>query len=236
MSNFTTILWDADNTLLDFNYSCVGALRQGFKAIGKELTEEMIARYFVINDGYWKRFERGEVTKEQVLYNRFVEFFNEYGLLDDESVSVEAFRKEFQKNLGSIYAYMDDSFSVCKTLQKKYKQYIVTNGVAATQRNKLKLSGFMDIMEDIFISEEVGAPKPQKEFFEYCFTKIEEKDKNNILLIGDSLTSDIKGANTAGIKCCWYHTEEKSLPEGYRVDFEITKLHQIIDILAISDK
>ena len=234
--NFTTILWDVDNTLLDFNYSCKGALRQGFQAMGQNLTEEMIARYFEINDKYWKMFERGEITKDEVLYKRFEEFFGEYGLLDLPGVSVDAFSIEFQKSLGNIYSYLDDSLSICKALQTKFKQYIVTNGVSSTQRSKLGLSGFTEVMTGLFISEEIGAPKPTKEYFDYCLEHIEEKDKGRILLVGDSLTSDIKGANMAGIKACWYNPKEQALPEGYQIDYEIVDLHQIFEVLEIFDK
>lgn len=233
---FTTILWDVDNTLLDFDYSCRGALRQGFQAMNQELTEDMISRYFEINDKYWKMFERGEITKEEVLYKRFEQFFEEYGLLGRPGVSVDTFRKEFQRSLGNIYSYLDDSLSICKALQTKFKQYIVTNGVSSTQRSKLGLSGFTEVMNGLFISEEVGAPKPTKEYFDFCLEQIEEKDKNRILLVGDSLTSDIKGANMAGIKSCWYNPKEKVLSEGYHVDFEIVDLHQIFEVLEIFDK
>lgn len=235
-STFTTIFWDVDNTLLDFNYSCRGALRQGFQSMGLEITEEMMNRYFQINDSYWKRFEKGEITKEEVLHNRFADFFAEYNLLDLPQVSVDTFRKEFQKNLGNIYSYLDDSLTICKSLQTKFKQYIVTNGVSATQRSKLGLSGFTDVMNDLFISEEIGAPKPQKDFFEFCLSKIDEKDRSKILLVGDSLSSDIKGANVAGIKACWYNPKEKELSDGYTVDYEIVDLHQVYEILGIFDK
>lgn len=232
---FTTILWDVDNTLLDFDYSCRGALKQGFHTLGLEITEEMIVRYFQINESYWKRFEKGEVTKEQVLNGRFADFFAEYGLLDYPQVSVQNFREEYQKSLGNIYSYLDDSLTICKALQTKLKQYIVTNGVSSTQRSKLGLSGFAEVMNDLFISDEIGAPKPQADFFEYCLSKIEEKDRSKILLVGDSLSSDIKGANIVGIKACWYNPKEKELPVGYTVDYEITDLHQIYELLGIFD-
>lgn len=233
---FTTILWDVDNTLLDFNYSCRGALRQGFQSMGLEITEEMINRYFQINDSYWRKFEKGEITKEEVLQNRFVDLFGEYGLLELPQVSVQAFREEFQKSLGNIYSYLDDSLSICKALQTKYKQYIVTNGVTSTQRSKLGLSGFAEVMDGLFISEEIGAPKPQIEFFEYCLAKIEEKDKSKILMVGDSISSDIKGANAAGIKACWYNPKEKECIEDCQIDYEISDLHQIFEILGIFGK
>lgn len=227
---FTTILWDVDNTLLDFDYSCRASLSQCFSAIGKEITEEMIERYTQINDVYWKRLERGEVTKEQLLNGRFTDFFAEYDLKD---IDVERFRKDYQQNLGNIYSFKDDSLTICKSLQTKFKQYVVTNGVSSTQRSKLGLSGFTEVMDDLFISEEIGVPKPEKEFFEYCLEHVAEKDKSKILLVGDSLTSDIKGANTVGIKACWYNPKEILRPEGFHIDYEIADLHQIYDVLDV---
>lgn len=230
---FTTILWDVDNTLLDFDYSCKGSLRQCFRSIGRVITEDMMERYTQINDAYWKRLENGEVTKEQLLVGRFADFFAEYGLTD---VDVDRFRKEYQQNLATIYSFKDDSLTICKSLQTKYKQYVITNGVASTQRSKLNLSGFAEVMDGIFISEEIGAPKPSKEFFEHCLGQVEEKDKNRILLVGDSLSSDIKGANNAGIKSCWYNPKEIPCPQGYSVDYEIMDLHQIYEVLDIFSK
>ncbi len=226
----TTIFWDVDNTLLDFNYSMRNALKQCFRAVNVKVTEAMIDRYAVINEGWWKRLERGEVTKEQLLNGRFVDFFSEYGL---EELDVEKFRKDFQRNLGNIYSYLDDSLTICKALQTKFKQYVVTNGVASTQRSKLGLSGFADVMQELFISEEVGHNKPDKEFFAYCLEHVEEKDLSKILIVGDSLTSDIQGGNSVGIQTCWYNPKEKPLQEGFSVDYEINDLHQIYDILEI---
>lgn len=226
----TTILWDVDNTLLDFNYSMRNALKQCFRSVGVKVTEDMVDRYAVINEGWWKRLERGEVTKEQLLNGRFTDFFAEYGL---NELDVEKFRKDYQRNLGNIYSYLDDSLTICKALQTGYKQYVVTNGVSSTQRSKLGLSGFADVMEGMFISEEVGHNKPDKAFFEYCLEQVEEKDLSRILIVGDSLTSDIRGGNSVGIRTCWYNPSEKPLQEGASVDYEISDLHQIYDILEI---
>lgn len=226
----TTILWDVDDTLLDFGYSMRGALKQCCQAVGVKITEQMIDRYAQINEGWWKRLEQGEVTKAQLLNGRFADFFKEYGM---EDLDVERFRKDYQHNLGNIYSYRDDSLTICKALQTKFKQYVVTNGVADTQRSKLGLSGFADVMVDMFISEEAGCNKPDKAFFEYCLAHVEEQDLERILIVGDSLTSDIKGGNSVGIRTCWYNPSQKPLQEGFSVDYEISDLHQIYEILEI---
>lgn len=227
-NKITTILWDVDNTLLDFDYSMRNSLKQCFLTVGIADCEEMIDRYAEINDMYWKKLERGEVTKAQLLVGRFKDLLTEFHL---EHIDYLKFKEEFQANLGTIYSYLDDSLTICKALQTKYNQYVVTNGVAHTQQSKLGLSGFKDVMKGLFISDEIGFNKPDKRFFEYCLEHIEEKDKEKILIVGDSLTSDIKGGNSVGIKTCWYNPQRKPLEEGYQVDVEIQDLHDIYEVL-----
>ena len=230
MSKFSAILWDVDGTLLDFVYSQRHALTKCFQTAGLEITEEILQRYHEINDSFWKRLELGEITKAQLLTGRFTQLFEEY---DIQNVDVEAFRKEYQEELGNVFSYIDDSLQICQSLHGKVKQYVVTNGVTSTQINKLKLSGFYDLMEELFISEQIGAPKPHKEYFDYCFAHIEEKDIRKILLVGDSLSSDIKGGVLAGIPTCWYRPEGTVNPTEYKPDYEISDLHQLYEILGI---
>lgn len=227
---FTTILWDVDNTLLDFDYSMRNSLKQCFMTVGVDECDAMIDRYAEINEMYWKRLERGEVTKAQLLVGRFKDLLTEFQL---EHIDYISFKEEFQTNLGTIYSYLDDSLTICKSLQTKVKQYVVTNGVAKTQQSKLGLSGFKDVMKGLFISDEIGFNKPDKRFFEYCLEQIEEKDKDKILIVGDSLTSDIKGGNSVGIKTCWYNPGGKLPDDGYQVDYVIQDLHEIYDVLGM---
>ncbi|MDE6641940.1 MAG: YjjG family noncanonical pyrimidine nucleotidase [Acetatifactor sp.] len=230
MNQFTTILWDVDGTLLDFLYSQKYAITKCFRSIGREITEEQIQRYSKINDGYWKRLELGEVTKEQLFTGRFVELFHEYRI---ENIDVEAFAQEYQEALGSVFSYLDDSLEVCRTLQGRVRQYVVTNGATATQRGRLELSGLAAVMDDLFISEEVGVPKPYRAFFDYVMAHIEEKDKSRILIVGDSISSDIKGGIQAGIATCWYRPEGTAKDSVYRPDYEISDLHALFDILGV---
>lgn len=224
----TTILWDVDGTLLDFTFSQTIALTKCFEWAGLPISEEIIKRYDRINDSYWKRLELGEVTKAQLLTGRFVTLFQEFGI---DNVDLDAFCKEYQMELGNVYQYIDDSIHICQTLRGKVEQYIITNGVTTTQRNKLKLSGLDVWMKDIFISEELGVPKPDQIFFDKCLERIEEKNKENILVVGDSLSSDIKGGVLAGLKTCWYRPEGTENTSEWIPDYEINDLHQIYDIL-----
>lgn len=230
---FTTILWDVDGTLLDFLYSQRYALTKCFRTIGREISDEIVQRYSQINDSFWKRLEKGEITREELLPGRFAVLFEELGIKD---VDIGAFRREYQEGLGSVYSYIDDSLTICKSLQGLFRQYVVTNGVTHTQKNKLRLSGLSEIMDGIFISEEIGADKPGKAFFDVCLARIEEKDKARILLVGDSLSSDIKGGVLAGIRTCWYRPEGAVNGSPYQPDYEISDLHQVYDILHIFEK
>lgn len=233
MNHYTTILWDVDGTLLDFLYSQRYALTKCLRTVGIEATEEILQRYSKINDTYWKRLELGEITKNELLTGRFTTLFEEYGM---KGIDVESFRMEYQEALGSVYAFIDDSLTLCKALQGHIKQYVITNGVTSTQKNKLKLSGLMEVMDGVFISEEIGAPKPQKEFFDYVLAHVEEQDKSKILVVGDSLSSDIKGGVQAGLATCWYRPEGTENPTDLQPDVEISDLQQIYDVLKIFEK
>lgn len=235
MAMITTILWDVDGTLLDFIYSQRISMKKCFETIGRKITDDMLERYSLINDGYWKRLELGEVTKEELLLGRFATFFEEYGMKD---VDVEAFAREYQENLGRLYCLNPGAMEVCRELKGRVKQYVVTNGVTATQESKLALSGLSPLMDGFFISEAVGAPKPRKEFFDHCLSHIEEKDKNRIMIVGDSLSSDIKGGADAGIRTCLYHPKEEqghAALDGWHdsvvPDHEICDLRQVLDLL-----
>lgn len=227
---YTTILWDVDGTLLDFDYSMRCSLRKCFRTLGKTLTEEMILRYSQINDGYWKRLERGEITRAQLLAGRFRDFFAEYELT---GIDEQSFLREFQAGLGHYYAFEPDALNTVKALQGHYKQFVVTNGVESTQKNKLKLSGLLEVMDGVFISETVGCAKPGKEFFDFCLGQIREKDKGRVLIVGDSMTSDILGGIRAGIRTCWYNPGGRPHDCDYSADYEISVLPQIYEVLGI---
>ena len=232
MKRFTTVLWDLDGTLLDFLYSQRYALQKCFRTAGREIAEEQMERYSQINDSFWKRYELGEISKERLLRERFVQLFKEYGI---EDIEPGAFQREYEEALGSVVSHKDDSLTLCKALNGFVRQYVVTNGISATQRSKLKLSGLEEAMDGVFISEEVGAPKPSEEFFAYCLERIEEKDRSKILIVGDSLTSDIRGGIQAGIATCWYRPDTEENPSPYIPAYEISDLHMIYDILGVFD-
>lgn len=228
MNKFEIILWDVDQTLLDFDKSQDYAIRYSFKEFGMEADGKIISLYAAINEAYWKRLELGEVTKSELLTGRFEELFKELGIT---CVISTDFAAVYQKALGSVYYFHDNAYELCSKLKGKVRQYAVTNGVSKTQRNKLRLSGLDQILDDIFVSEEMGYPKPYIEYFEQCFQKIPDFEKEKTIIIGDSLSSDMKGGNLAGISCCWYNPTGKSNNTNLKIDYEISNLWEVEGIL-----
>lgn len=223
------LLWDVDGTLLDFLAAEKAAMKKCFEVCGiGECTDEMIARYSKINKKYWERLERGEITKHQVLVGRFEEFFSSEGIITD---CAEKFNKEYQVRLGDTICFCDDGYELVKSLKGQVKQYAVTNGTKVAQDKKLAKSGLVDLFDDIFISEVVGIEKPGIGFFEKVFEKIGIYEKDEVMIIGDSLTSDIQGGNNAGILSCWYNPKNAVNDKGVRVDYEIDNLQKIKEIL-----
>lgn len=197
MRKYTTVFWDLDQTLLDFDRSMEYALQAVFAQYGLKINEEMTARYSVINRSYWLRLESGELSKEQVTVGRFRTFFEELGITH---VSPEELNVDYQRELGSVFFFMEGAKELVALLKERgYRQYVVTNGVNATQANKMRLSGLDRIMDGVFVSELMGYPKPRKEFFDGCFAALSDVDRNKCILVGDSLTSDMRGAENAGI-------------------------------------
>ena len=223
------ILWDIDGTVLNFLRAEYEALRTCFSVFGLgECTDEMIGRYSAINRTYWERLERGEITKAEVLVNRFVEFFEKEGI---QTNCAPDFNKEYQTRLGDTICFCDDSYELIKSLKDRVKQYAVTNGTKVAQNKKLSRSGLDQLFDDIFISEEVGTEKPGIAFFEHVWEKIGTYASDEVMIVGDSLTSDMQGGNNAGILCCWYNPKGLENSKGVRVDYEIDNLQKIVEIL-----
>ncbi len=227
----TAVLWDVDGTLLDFLAAESAAVRKLFGEFGLgDCTDEMLARYSAINKVYWERLERKELTKPEILVGRFHDFLEGEGL--DASVA-PAFNERYQITLGDTIVFRDDSYEIVKSLRGRVRQYAVSNGTVVAQTKKLRESGLGELMDDVFLSEEVGAEKPSMEFFLPVFERagIQPQDYAQTLIVGDSLTSDIRGGNCAGIQTCWYNPGHLPRKEDVRIDYEIEDLHQIYEIL-----
>ncbi len=229
MKQFEVILWDVDGTLLDFLAAEKAAINSLFLEFGLgTCSNEMLRRYSKINRKYWNKLELGEMTKPQILVGRFKEFFTLEGI--DPSLG-EQFNAAYQVRLGDTIVFCDNSRELVTSLRGKIKQYVVSNGTIIAQTKKLKNSGFDQLMDGIFLSEQVGYEKPAKEFFDCVFREVGAVDRDKILIVGDSLTSDILGGNYAGIKTCWYNPDRLANDTSAKTDFEVQNLNDILKIL-----
>lgn len=223
------ILWDIDATLLDFLAAEKAAIDFCFEKFGLgTCTEEMLKRYSVINRRYWEMLEKGEMSKPEILVNRFKEFFETEGLNAD---CAKDFNDIYQVALGDTICFRDNGYELVKKLKDQYKQYVVTNGTFIAQERKLRKSGIGELVEQSFISDLIGYEKPAMEFFDHVFENIGHYEKDEVLIIGDSLTSDMQGGNNAGIICCWYNPNHLENTKGVKIDHEIDNLWQLEEIL-----
>lgn len=224
------ILWDMDGTILDFKAAEHNAIRECFKKFQLgECTDEMIQEYSALNDSYWKRLELGEITKSRLLVQRFEEFLSSYHL--DASIATD-FNREYQLRLGDTICFLDHAYELIQSLQGCVKQYIVTNGALVAQKRKLERSNLLPLIDGVFISDEIGFEKPAREFFDYVLQHIGTYTKDEILIVGDSLTSDMLGGIHAGIQCCWYNPEHKDNTSGLAINYTIENLNQLQELLS----
>lgn len=225
------ILWDIDNTLLNFDLAEKAAMKNGFEKFAIEIKDEnALGTYNSINDKYWKRLEKGEITRHETLHGRFREFFDLYNVNYDENL-IENYNLFFQNELGRNVFFNDGAKETLEILSRNYNQYAVTNGSKIAQKAKLSNSGLDKIFLDAFISEDLKVDKPSKEFFDKVFNKIGSTNKDEYILIGDSLSSDMRGANNAGIKNIWYNPKDKENNLGVNIDYTIHDLDKVIYIL-----
>lgn len=216
------ILWDIDGTLLNFDLAETAAINKCFEIFSlTKPTEEMLKVYKDINNIYWQRLERNEITRDEVLLGRFRDFFNKYGI---DTKIVEDFNDNYQIQLGKTYVFNPFGKEIVRKLSTKYDQYAVTNGSLTAQKGKLEGSDLNEILLASFISEKIGFEKPDKRFFDYVFDKIGSHDLEDYVIIGDSLTSDMLGGVNAKIKTIWFNPENKANHLNLPIDREIKSL------------
>ncbi len=225
---YTTLLFDADGTILDFDKAEEVALCDTFRRFSIPYDQTILEIYRRNNNAQWQLFEQGKITKDAVLINRFENTFAELGVTPE----VKKVAAYFQEELGEGHYILKNAEEVLERLYGKYRLYLVSNGVLKTQRSRMSKSRLDRFFADSFISEVIGFNKPQEGYFSYCFSHIPNFNKSETLIVGDSLTSDIQGGVNAGITAVWFNPDRKPNNTNVRPHYEITDLLQLFDIIG----
>ena len=221
------LLFDLDDTILDFRTAERTSIRRTFEAFSIPADEAVLRRYSEINVGCWKRLERGTMTREEVLVGRFELLFRELGI----AASARAVQDHYEALLESGHYFVPGAPELLEELYPRYELYLISNGNLRTQEGRLKSAGISPFFKGIFISEVIGVNKPAKAFFDACFTAIPGFRREDALIVGDSLSSDILGGINAGVRTCWFNPDGMPLSGSVRPDYEIHALGELPALL-----
>lgn len=221
------LLFDADNTLFDFDQAERNAHLLLCRAHGLAFSEEGYQLYHKCNADLWRDFDRGLCTKEYLL----VERFRRYLAITGERADPEALNRDHLRALGEGAMLLPGAEELCRVLSRDHRLYLLTNAVASVQKTRFANSAIAPYFQGVFISEEVGVGKPDPAYFDYVFHAVPGLARDNALVIGDSLTSDIQGANNAGLPCYWFNPKGQPRPQGLRIDYEIRTLEELYAIV-----
>ena len=222
------VLFDLDDTLFDFHKAEKIALTKTLVHFGIDPTEETLALYSTINAAHWKRLELGEISREEVKVGRYRELFKTIGV-ECDPVKATAY---YESMLAIGHYFMPGAPELLEELYRKYRLYIVSNGTAKVQEGRIGSSGIVKYMDGIFISQILGANKPDKQFFDICFAEIPDFSLSETVIIGDSLSSDIKGGINAGITTVWFNPKGIENDSDIKPDYTIKELSEVPGLLS----
>ena len=218
---------DLDDTILDFHKAERIAISKTFRQFGIEPTREVLERYKTINIAHWQMLERGELTRDQVLLRRFEALFEEYGMNCD----AEAVARSYEANLSIGHFFLPGAEEAVERLSKKYRLFLASNGTAKVQAGRMTSANLYRFFEKVFVSEEIGHNKPSKMYFDLAFAQIPGFDPSKAMIVGDSLTSDIKGGINAGIRTCWVNPKGLPGDPAIPADYQIPSLAHLESLL-----
>ena len=222
------VLFDLDDTLFDFHKAEKIALTKTLVHFGIDPTEETLALYSTINAAHWKRLELGEISREEVKVGRYRELFKTIGV-ECDPVKATAY---YESMLAIGHYFMPGAPELLEELYRKYRLYIVSNGTAKVQEGRIGSSRIAKYMDGIFISQILGANKPDKQFFDICFAEIPDFSLSETVIIGDSLSSDIRGGINAGITTVWFNPKGIENDSDIKPDYTIKELSEVPGLLS----
>lgn len=233
MKQYQFLLFDLDRTLLDFDADMLVSFEKLYRQCGYDrlipYSHHMLELYEKHNERWWRRFEAGECSKQELFLGRFADFLNETGF----SGEPEQLNRQYFEFLGQGGKAYPGALEMVKLLSEKMELYITTNGNAATANTRIRNSGLLPFIKGYFVSETIGHAKPDPRYFEYVFSHIPGFQKERALVIGDSLATDIQGACRAGVDSLWYHPDGAQNPSAAaHFTYQAQSFEEILDLLA----
>jgi 2-haloacid dehalogenase len=221
---YTWILFDADNTLFDYNRAETSALRSTFKELRiSPYTSTVQKAYRLINGKLFKEYENNRITSGRLRTERFAQLFSEMNIIADTKV----FSNRYLAHLAECSILLPNALKTVRRLAKTYKLLLITNGLGDVQRPRIVNSELKNYFQDLVISDEVGCAKPDERFFDFAFDLMDQPPRDQVLVVGDSITSDIAGGTRYHIDTCWVNYHNQPCPAGIRPTYEISKIGQL---------
>lgn len=224
--SYKILLFDLDDTLLDFGANETDSLNKLFLHYGYEFTQELFHVYNTINKQLWTDYEDGNIILSEVLNTRFSKTMQQLGI----TVDGVQWEKQYRELLGNGCQLMEGALELCQSLSASHRLFVITNGVTHTQHRRLKQSGLFEFFEGVFDSQSIGFQKPAKEFFDYVTSNIKDFNKKEALIIGDTLNTDIKGGLLSGIDTCWMNAKSQVSSATIQSTYTITSLSELYRI------
>lgn len=229
MDKYKYLLFDADNTLLDFDQSSSFAFKAMINTYRPGSAEELYAIYYKINKACWAAVERGEIALSDVKWIRFEQFIDAIGLQANPHEMNEAY---FDLLRESVFFVQEAQFILKELQTRGIGMSIITNGLKEVQERRFELAGINDFFDKIIISDAIGVKKPERAFFEHTSKLVPNFNKEEFLVIGDTPGSDILGAYDFGLPSCWFNPNKKEwLESDYAPNHTISKLTEILELV-----
>jgi len=234
---YKALFFDLDNTLWDFNRNAYFALRENYFRFLDNTSEQVFDHFYSVymknNDKLWDAYRKKAIGKKELTRKRFQDTFDEFGIT---GVDPDEFNDSYLNIMPGQKHLIENAREVLDYLFPKYKLFIITNGFREVQFKKLENSGLMHYFSKIFISEDIKAPKPNPEIFNYAISSANAR-KSESLMIGDDWEVDVMGAYNIGIDQVYLNREASpgqltfNQKNNKPVTYQISHLIQLVALL-----
>lgn len=229
MANYTCILLDADNTLLDFDAAERQALEDTLQSFSLSCDAAAVDTYRRVNRELWDSLAKGEINRNKLFNVRFARFLRALG--QEDGGNSQKMNDYYEEQLSHHADVLPGALDALNELAEVATLAMVTNGTLSVQEPRIKASGVEPYLDGVFISEKLGAAKPSPKFFELALRELGITNREKVLVVGDDLFADIKGGQNAGIDTCWFNPSEVENTKGVRPKYTVRSYEELYQIV-----